>query len=161
MGLLRIVLVVLLTVGWSSLAGPAEAGTVAASCARVAPVALRQALGVTRAVYVDGPSVLGGVCSWHGIQPNCFVRSLSVGVVRDPAEVRRLDAADARVAAIDRAYDVGDHAFFRLEQLPPGAAVMINHLYVKRRSSWVSVTLAGRLGPDGSRDQLVAVATSF
>lgn len=152
---------VLTVVGWLGSAGAVRAVAASApraECASADPVAVRRALGVTRAVYVAGPSVQGGVCSWHGIQPNCFVRSLSVAQVGEAVEARRLDVADDEAKPINRAFDLGEHAFFRLEELPPGAAVMISHLYVKRDGRWVRYTLTGRLGPDGSRDLLQAVA---
>ncbi len=138
----------------------ASAATISQPCRLATPTAVSIAVSM-RTEYISSPERFGqDGCSWHTTNPNCFVRSLAIRIVRDAAAVRALEAASTDVAPQSRAPSLPQGSFFRSEDLPPGAAIMIDHLYVRWSSSWVDYSLSGRLGHDGSQKLLERVAKS-
>lgn len=138
----------------------ASASSISQPCRLAPPTAVSVAVGM-RTEYISPPEHFGqSGCAWHTTNPNCFVRSLAIRIVRDAGEMRTLEAASADVGPQSRALTLPRGSFFRSQDLPPGAAIMIDHLYVRRASSWVDYSLSGRLGDDGSQKVLERVAKS-
>ena len=141
---------------------PASASSSARSCALASAAGVRAILGMSQE-YVSAPAVAADgsdQCAWHTTQPNCFVRTFAIRVRSAPEDVQRFQKASAAALPFARAGVFGRGSFFESEILPPGSAIMIDHLYVPRGQTWVEYTLAGRLGPDGSHAQLAAAAMS-
>ena len=131
-----------------------------AVCRFATPGAVESVLGVSEK-YISQPIRIGTTgCAWHSTNPNCYTRTLSIRVVRDRQTITELDRISANTKETARAVSFGDRSFFQSEQLPPGAAIMIDQLFVRRKRYWVTFSLAGRLGPYGSRDLLELVADS-
>ena len=138
----------------------ASTATISQPCRLATPTAVSFAISM-RTEYISPPEYAGtDSCSWHSTNPNCFVRSLAIRIVRDAGAIRALEAASAEVAPRSRALSLPQGSFFRSEDLPPGAAIMIDHLYVRRAPLWVDYSLSGRLADDGSHVLLERVATS-
>ena len=138
----------------------ASVAMISQPCRLATPIAVSIAVSM-RTEYISSPERFGqDGCSWHTTNPNCFVRSLAIRIVRDAGAVRTLVAASSDVASQSRALSLPQGSFFRSEYLPPGAAIMIDHLYVRHASWWVDYSLSGRLAGDGSHALLERVATS-
>jgi len=131
-------------------------------CALVGDDQVKFALGVDTDAYVAGPrSETPESCSWHSAEPNCFSRSLSVVV--DAASGAAARFAELRTTALplDVVDGLGDDAFFTTEPLPPGAAVAIEHLSVRRGAAWVQVTMLGRISGENAHDLMRAIAPAI
>ncbi len=128
------------------------------ACDLIAPAVVQDALGVTSAALVGGPTIeRGGTCSWHSTDPVCSMRSLGVEVRRGDV-VRRLLAARSGAADPIAVSGLGDEAFTSIDPLPLGAAVQIAHLDVRAGDTWTRFTLLGRINPDTASELLQRVA---
>ncbi len=142
----------------------ASANSKFAAICNLDPIAVGHVLGVSGPDHYAGPEFMSGdSCTWRTTDPNCFLRVLSIRqhvTKRDRAEVANLlDQAKP----FDRAPTVfGPNAFYAHTDLGPAAAIAIERIYVPRNDrSWLEVALSGRLGPDGSRELLVAAAKAI
>jgi hypothetical protein len=130
---------------------------------RLETAAIQSVLGVTSPEKFAGPDVLKGTtCSWRTTDPNCFVRSLSIRSHRNASERAAVKKLRATTASIDLAPSVlGPNAFFSRTDLGAAAAINIERLFVPRGRDWIEITLAGRLGADGSHDLLFTAAKAI
>jgi len=115
----------------------------AATCGLLSSADLQSALGVTD--DLPQPTAAGqGACAWHS-PPNCSLRSLSIEVHKGSAAVKEFEAARGRVLDGDLVSGIGDAAFLTADDLPPGAAILVEHLDVRRGGTWLHLTLLGRI----------------
>ena len=129
-------------------------------CLLATRTAIQNAVGMTPE-YVSPPQRMGkDSCAWHTTNPNCFVRSLAIRIVREVGAMRTIEAASSQTSPASRPRSFAQGSFFRSDVLPPGSAIMVDHLYVKRATTWIDYSLSGRLGDDGSRALLELVASS-
>jgi len=129
------------------------------ACRAVPRAAVQEALGVAPATIAGPLAAAGGACSWHSTDPSCYLRSLGVQV-HDGADASAGYARARETAALaDDVHGIGRRAFFSVEPYVAGAAVQIAHLDVDQGSSWLRVTLVGRVGP-AAEDILQRVASA-
>ncbi len=104
---------------------------------------------------MSGPLVVQpGTCSWAATESSCTLRTLSVAIDSGSGAATRLGALQAAATTWTGAPGIGDEAFFTADDLPPGAAVFIQHLHLRRGDTVATVTLVGRIGPDSAHDLL-------
>jgi hypothetical protein len=140
----------------------AGANIAARPCALVGRGQVKFALGVDTDAYVAGPrSETPASCSWHSAQPNCFSRSLSVVLDAASGSAGRFAELQATALPLDVVDGLGDDAFFTTEPLPPGAAVAIEHLSIRRGSVWVEMTMLGRISGDSAHELMRAIAPAI
>lgn len=131
------------------------------ACLAATPAAIETALGVSKRTYVDGPNVFEPqTCSWRTVEPNCFLRSVSVHLHARAEDRSRIAHASETSLAMGRDYALGNGAFFQTEDLPPGSAVVMEHLFVRNGKNWIEYTLLGRLSLEGARAMLGRLAQS-
>ena len=145
------------------LALPTDVGVRAAAAAdacSLVPGAEAEAAVGAEGGDLAGPEVVRpGTCSWHSSQSGCTLRALSVAV-SSGAAARRFEALRAASSVWSSAPGLGDAAFFTADELPPGAALFIEHLHVLVGDTLAEVTMAGRIGPDASHDLLNRVGAA-
>lgn len=130
------------------------AAAVADACAVVTPDEASAVVGAG-STTLDGPtSVQPGSCSWSATESSCTLRSLSLVLDRSSGALARFSEAKAAASTWTGAPGLGDEAFYTADDLPPGSAVFVQHLHVRRGDTVATVTLLGRVGPDAAHDLL-------
>jgi len=125
--------------------GAGASSAVLSACRLLTNAQAAVAIGTADPDRMSPPTVVQpGSCSWHS-EPNCSLRSLSIELHSGDAAVHTFEADRLRVADGDLAPGVGQAAFFSADDLPPGAAVLIQHLDVRQGATWLRFTMLGRI----------------
>jgi hypothetical protein len=134
-----------------SAGGPqASARSGTSTCALVSTDDAAEVLG-TSVQDVRHESAIAGSCSWRSVDPNCFMRILSIertGVARSGSE--QWLASDLPAGSI-----------FSNDVYPAGSSLAIEFLDVPVGHAWLHFSLLGRVDRIAAQEMLSGLATTI